>query len=559
MAYKNHCLATVKNLNFNNGQLRRKTFMVNTKSIQQWRYRSSSAATMAVNAGDTTNDVSSKTELAQAKPYDSIPTMGFLKFLINFLPGGKYAKLDSTQLMLAFKDDMGPISRIKGVLGKPDVVITHNPNDFEKALRNEGVWPVRPGSETIFYHRSVHRGDIFQDVEGLLGTQGEKWGTFRSTVNPVLMQPKNVRLYFQKMSQVNKEFMDRIRQIRDPTSFEVPDTFEEEINRWTLESVSVVALDKQLGLLTTNRDDPIARKMFKSLTDFFTYSLDIELKPSVWKIYKTPTFKKLLKCLDDITDITKSFVDEAIARLEEEQRNGAPEKPDNEKSVLEKLIKIDRKIAMVMAMDMLMAGVDTTSTTFTGLLLCLAKNPEKQAKLREEVMQLLPQKDSEFNETVFKNMPYLRACIKESLRIYPLAIGNARMPINDVVLSGYRVPKGTQVSMISTSLLNDDSHYPRAKEFLPERWLRPSKNADSTQGCPEALKASSPFIYLPFGFGSRSCIGRRIVEMELELGIARLIRNFHVEFNYPTDNAFKSLLINVPNIPLKFKFTDVAK
>ena len=62
---------------------------------------------------------------------------------------------------------------------------------------------------------------------------------------------------------------------------------------------------------------------------------------------------------------------------------------------------------------------------------------------------------------------------------------------------------------------------------------------------------------MPFGFGAQSCIGRRIVEMELELGIARMVRNFNIEYNHPTENAFKSLLINVPNIPLKFKFTDV--
>lgn len=192
----------------------------------------------------------------------------------------------------------------------------------------------------------------------------------------------------------------------------------------------------------------------------------------------------------------------------------------------------------------------------------LAKNPEKQEKLRQEVLQILPQKNSEFNENSLKKLPYLRACIKEALRVYPLTVGNSRVLANDVVLSGYQVPKGTQVTMISIALLQDDTHYPRAKEYLPERWLRPvTKDVEETShtgsDCQHALKASSPFIYLPFGFGPRSCVGRRIVEMELELGIARMVRNFHIEFNYPTENAFKFHLISVPNIPLKFKFTDV--
>ncbi|XP_061391253.1 cytochrome P450 CYP12A2 [Musca vetustissima] len=498
-------------------------------------------------------------EWEQAKPLSEMPTISPLKLLRHFLPGGKYANKDSTQLMTAFSNDFGPIVFFHGSLGKPDAVMTSNPHDFEKVLHNQGTWPMRPGMDYLSYHRQVHRKDIFQGVEGLLGSQGEAWGSFRSAVNPVLMQPKNVQLYFNKMSQVNKEFMERIRKIRDPETLEVPDNFEEEINRWTLESVSVVALDKQLGLITKNRDDPTPKRLFKALTDFFQASGDLEFQPSIWKYIKTPTFKKAIRSLDEITDITKMYVDEAFERIAEENKNRKEEKPESEKSVLEKLIKIDKQIAMVMAMDMLMAGVDTTSSTFTGLLLCLAKNPEKQAKLREEVMKLLPEKDSEFNEAVFKNMPYLRACIKESLRVYPLTVGNARALGNDAVISGYRVPKGTLVSMNSVILIKDDQHYPRAGEYLPERWLRESKdNSEKSTECPHALKASTPFNYLPFGFGSRSCIGRRIAEMEMELGIARLIRNFHVEFNNSTENAFKSYLINVPNIPLKFKFTDVS-
>lgn len=84
--------------------------------------------------------------------------------------------------------------------------------------------------------------------------------------------------------------------MRNPRTLQVSDTFEEELNRWALEAVPVVDLDKQLGLLNDKLNDPTARKLFQSL---------------------------------------------------------------NEKLVNEKLVKIDSKIAQVMAIDMLMAGVDT--------------------------------------------------------------------------------------------------------------------------------------------------------------------------------------------------------
>ncbi|XP_016961298.1 probable cytochrome P450 12a5, mitochondrial [Drosophila biarmipes] len=495
-------------------------------------------------------------EWLQAKPFEEIPRANMLSLFAKIaLPGGKYKNLELMDMFDAMRKDYGNVFYMAGMLGSPAFVMTHNPKDFEVIFRNEGVWPFRPGSDMLRYHRTEYRKEFFEGVQGIIPSQGKAWGDFRSIVNPVLMQPKNVRLYFKKMSQVNQEFVQRIRDIRDSTTQEVPGDFLNTINRWTLESVSVVALDKQLGLLKESGKDSEAAKLFKHLDDFFLLSADLEMKPSLWRYITTPQLKKMLRTLDSLQNITLIYVEEAIERLEKEAKEGVV-RPENEQSVLEKLLKVDKKVATVMAMDMLMAGVDTTSSTFTGLLLCLAKNPEKQAKLREEVMKVLPNKDSEFTEASMKNVSYLRACIKESQRIYPLTVGNARGLTRDSVISGYRIPAGTFVSMIPISSLHNEEYFPQPKEFLPERWLRNASDSDGK--CPaNDLRTKNPFIFMPFGFGPRMCVGKRIVEMELELGVARILRNFSVEFNHSTKNAFRSALINLPNIPLKFKFTDL--
>ena len=96
--------------------------------------------------------------------------MSKLQFIRSFLPGGKYAKMDTTQLFETFKKDMGNVSRVPGFFGRKELVLTHNVEDFEMVLRNEGIWPVRTGSEGIQYHRHVHRADFFQGIEGLLAT-----------------------------------------------------------------------------------------------------------------------------------------------------------------------------------------------------------------------------------------------------------------------------------------------------------------------------------------------------------------------------------------------------
>ncbi|KAH8388251.1 hypothetical protein KR093_001907, partial [Drosophila rubida] len=495
----------------------------------------------------------SSSEWDQARPYKQIPKVGLLNFVCYMLPGGRYAKMEFPDMMLDLHRRHGPLYRLPGVMGKAEYLVCSDPAHFERVHRAEGSCPERQAKSVLDYHRNKHQADFYQGIEGLVSTMGETWSKFRYTVNPVLMQPKTIRLYYQQISDVHKEFVERIREIRDSSTLEVPHDFEEEINRWTLECVSVIALDKQLGLFKGNRNDPRAKKLLDNLVEVFTIGSEIELKPSPWRYIATPLFKKALRVLDNIQELTVGYVNEAVERLERKPSN----KPEHEKSVLEKLLKIDKKIAMVMAMDMMLVGVDTTASTFASCLLCLAQNPEKQAKLREEVLQILPEKNSDFTVDSMKNMPYLRACIKEALRYYPLLSANSRIIKSDIVLNGYQIPKETAIIMLSHGLIKNDEIYPRSKEFLPERWLRPTNTKDNGSQCPNGLRANNPFVYLPFGYGPRMCAGKRIVEMELELGIARLIRNFYIEFNYSVEKPFKSMFINVPNIPLKFKFADV--
>lgn len=180
-----------------------------------------------------------------------------------------------------------------------------------------------------------------------------------------------------------------------------------------------------------------------------------------------------------------------------------------------------------------------------GCLLSLAKNQDKQDILREEFRQI----PNEFiTAKDLNNLPYLRACIKESLRLYPVVSANARSVGQDIVVGGYKIPKGVTVGMPMHVLMHDDQYFKNPKQFVPERWIKGSEHYKGN---------SDPFIYLPFGFGPRSCIGKRLSNMELEVVLINIIKNFKVEFNHSTDNAFKSNTVNVPNIPLQFKFSDL--
>lgn len=105
--------------------------------------------------------------------------------------------------------------------------------------------------------------------------------------------------------------------------------------------------------------------------------------------------------------------------------------------------------------------------------------------------------------------------------------------------------------MLTMMLSNLDENYPKATKFIPERWL---KNSEPTE-CPHA-KTANPFTYLPFGFGARMCVGRRLAEMEIEVLLCRLIRNYKIEWHHP-DMKIKSVMVNIPDGDLKFRMIEL--
>nr|AFH54190.1 cytochrome P450 [Bactrocera dorsalis] len=525
-------------------------FIHNEKQQQLQKCQVAFQSTVSNVKVENIDNKSADVEWQQALPYKSMPRLTRYQLLRGFLKGGEFADLSLNDFIFKCRERLGDIYRLPGVIGQPDSVVLFNVDDFEKVYRTEGIWPKRPGTDAVRYYRENRKDGFFKETMGL-NDNGEKWAKFRHVVNPIMMQPKNAKLYLEPLQKVNLEFVERIREIRDPHTLEVPNNFLVDINHLAFDSVGVVALDHDFGLIRRNPDLEEVRVLCENMSAFLKSIYDLGIKPSFYKYITTPTYRRFAKSMDLTFDITNHYVNEALARLQE-----SPSKDGEERSVLEKLLKVNRKTAIVMAMDMMIAGVDGTSSAITAILLCIAKNPEKQQKLREELLAVLPHRNDQFTIENMKQLPYLRACIKEALRFYPLAFGNVREIGADLVLSGYQVPKGTGALLTTNMLANEELFYPRPREFIPERWLR---KPDTTLHDGQRLVAENvnKFINLPFGFGPRSCVGRRIVEIEMELTLANLVRNFNIEYNHSVEKPFSYHLISTPAIPLTFKFTDL--
>jgi cytochrome P450 len=134
--------------------------------------------------------------------------------------------------------------------------------------------------------------------------------------------------------------------------------------------------------------------------------------------------------------------------------------------------------------EILLAGSETTSGTIACLFLELARNPDVRAKL----IASLPALSAQDTETVISSrtvrtdprFEYLEACIKENLRLHPIASEMGRRTGTEWVnLGGYDLPPHTVVSASYRALHRNGEFWPQPLRFWPERWLSEEKRGDA--------------------------------------------------------------------------------
>jgi len=212
-------------------------------------------------------------------------------------------------------------------------------------------------------------------------------------------------------------------------------------------------------------------------------------------------------------------------------------------------VKLNIEQVYCNAIEIMAAGVDTVANSEQWLMHLLAINPDKQERLRRE---LQPVKDGMITPQYLTSpqSAYLKACVKESLRLRPALIGTARVLDRDVVVSGFTVPKGTFINIMDFAMAIDEKNYPNADKFLPERWLNREK---------EDKSKSLNFSTLPFGFGPRLCIGRRFAETEMYILTSRIVRDYQiVDMNKCGLIEQATNMLLTPKVPVKIRLEKLA-
>jgi cytochrome P450 len=423
---------------------------------------------------------------------------------IEELPGprglpilGNMLQLETSRLHLIAEEwsrKYGEYFRFR--IGQRQFVVLANPETIAAVLRD------RPDG----FNRRQRLGEIANDMgfNGVFSANGEAWRRQRPMVM-ASFDPNHIKTYFPALAKVTERF--KLRWQRSAAAGQEID-LQADLMRYTVDVTAGLAFGADINTLESDEEviqahlDKVFPSLFKRLMAPVPY----------WRWFRNRSLEKHLQAL---RSAVKGFIAQARARMEANPK--LREQPAN---LIEAMIAArdnpgsgltDADVAGNV-LTMLLAGEDTTANTLAWMIYLLYRHPDALRRARDEVLE----RDLEKYENLAA-LPFVDACINETMRLKPVAPIIILQPARDTVISGIEVPRGTLLMCLMRAGAIDEHRFPAAHAFDPGRWL-------------SGAAANSPKrVAMPFGAGPRLCPGRYLAMLEMKMVIAMLLCGFDIE------------------------------
>jgi cytochrome P450 len=333
--------------------------------------------------------------------------------------------------------------------------------------------------------------------KGLLTSDGDFWLKQRRLIQPAFHK--------QKMNQL-------VVNMEQIIVSELNDLFEEEpIDLFPVMSqlaFNVVA--KSLFHLSISEEKLNRIKFIIEAVQNFLVK-EIRLPHKKWWFSLSGQVKKHLQLSLENNNIIQEIIDRRIASNEESNdllqflMDTRYEDTGEGMSVMQLIDEI--KILFI-------AGHETTANALTFTLYLLAKHPEIQEKVWQEINEI----ESLTADVVeqLQKMTYIIAVLNESMRLFPPAWITDRQNVVDDTIASYHIKKETLIGVSFYELHRNPKYWKNPEEFNPERFLGEQK------------KHSMQFFY-PFGSGPRMCIGSGFAIYEMSLALFKIVKKYKVK------------------------------
>lgn len=439
--------------------------------------------------------------LSTCRGTDQIPQPRGLPFIgttLALLAAGAAPKLHiyihnrHKQLGPVFRDQIGPIS----------AVFLADAEEMRSVFAQEGKYPrhVLPEAWRL-YNRT------YGCARGLFFMDGEEWLRYRRIMNRLLLKSDG-RVVGEACRQVSEELVGTISNA---------DHLERALYRWSLNVITAVLLGGEGYCAARGRLNHTLAKLANTVSSVFENTVKLQLLPAVLaQKLQLPAWKRFVRSVGDALETSTSLV---TTLLENEQlaNDGLLAQMQQEHLQPQEITKL--------VADLILAAGDTTAYTMEWLLYLIAKHQPIQNQLRTQ------------NPTLLKN------CIRETLRLYPVAPFITRYLPTNTTISGYSIPKDTLVIMSLYTMGRDPQYFKHPETFNPERWVRSSTESIQQQAS------------LPFAMGARSCIGRRIAEVQLQSALDYLVRHYTIKLQDDDEDVEMVLkMVAVPKQPVRLRF-----
>ena len=194
---------------------------------------------------------------------------------------------------------------------------------------------------------------------------------------------------------------------------------------------------------------------------------------------------------------------------------------------------------------LMMAAHDTITSSATSLIWLLAKNPEWQDKLREELRAVTGGEGRALAYDDLGKLDLTEMAFKEALRMIPPDPSLPRRALREFTFGGYTIPAGTPVGIS-----------PAAVHMMEEYWPEPAK-FDPLRFTPEQVAKRHKYAWVPFGGGAHMCLGLHFAYMQVKILLAHVLTRYHIDIAPGYEPKWQPWPIPKPSDGLRVTFRPV--
>ncbi|XP_009767392.1 cytochrome P450 71AU50-like [Nicotiana tabacum] len=423
-----------------------------------------------------------------------IPILGHLHLI------GKNAHQDLYKLAKKY----GPFMYLR--LGLVPTIIVSSPETVEKVLKTyDHVFASRPHNEASQYISYGQRNLIFSKY-------GSYWRNMRKLCTLQLLTSQKVNSY---QSSRKEEVYILVKSIKQAAQDGVAVDLSAKVSSLNANLSCLMVFGKKF------MDEDLDKRGFKSIVqevahlavtpnlgDFFPYLGVLDLQGLTGRL------KALSKFFDEFLE---KIIEEHVQSKEQRETEDFVDTMMAIMQSGEAGFEFDRRHVKAILLDMLTASMDTSATSVEWILSELLRHPQVMKKLQKELEEVVGL-DRMVEESDLENLKYLDMVIKEALRLHSVAPLLNHESIEDCVVDGFFVQKGSRIIVNVYAAQRDSNAWPEPDKFFPERFVE--SNVD--------LRGHD-FQLLPFGSGRRSCPGMQLGIIIVRLVVAQLVHCFDWE------------------------------